>query len=50
MQKLININQYIIIMQWHTTSCTGEIYNKLPNTKQAQGVYFIKFTNMIMQT
>ena len=40
--KHIHTNVDVIMAQWNNHSCTGRIYNKLPNTKQNQGVYCVR--------
>ena len=38
------------MIQWNNNTRTGGIYNRIPNTKQTKGVYYLKFTNVSMQT
>ena len=46
MHKFINTNTDIIKVRCNNPSCTGNIYNKLPNTKHTQGAHCVKFTNV----
>ena len=36
----------IIQVQWNNHSRTGNIYNKVSNTKQTRGAYSTKYTNI----
>ena len=50
MQKHINTNANIIKVQCKNNSCTGNIYNKLPKTKQTWRAHCVKFTNVSLIT
>ena len=46
MHKHINTNAYIIQVQRQNKSFTGNIYNKITNTRQTWGKYFVKCANV----
>ena len=46
MHKHIDINAVIIQVQWQNKSFTGNIYNKIPQTRQTWGNNFVKCPNV----
>ena len=46
MHKHINRNADILQVQWQNKYFAGNIYNKIPNTRQTWGKNFVKFANV----
>ena len=46
MHKHINKNADIVQVQWQIKSFTVNIYNKIPETRQAWGNHFVQFANV----
>ena len=45
-QKNINTKTDIMNVQWHNHPQIVSIYNKITKTKQTQGAYCVKYTNV----